>query len=67
MAYVTVFGDINIDVLMPVPYYPAPGEDSMAAGLTIRQGGSGANTAIVLSKLGVPVDRFADSNGVVPV
>ena len=51
----TVFGDINVDVLMPVACYPESGEDAMASSLTIRQGGSGANTAIVLSKLGLPV------------
>jgi ribokinase len=55
MADVTVFGDINVDVLMPVACYPESGEDAMASSLTIRQGGSGANTAIVLSKLGLPV------------
>jgi len=65
---VTVFGDINVDVLMSIPTYPPPGGDAMATGLILRPGGSVANTAIVLAKLGVQVrligrtgdDRWAD-------
>lgn len=65
---VTLFGDINVDVLMSIPSYPPPGGDAMATGLILRPGGSVANTAIVLAKLGVQVrligrtgnDRWAD-------
>ncbi len=51
MTKVVLIGDINIDVLMPIPHYPGPGEDAMAKEITLRPGGSVANTAIVLSKL----------------
>lgn len=53
-SLVTLIGDINIDVLMSIPGYPPPGGDAMAADLALRPGGSIANTAIVLAKLGVP-------------
>ena len=65
---VTLFGDINVDVLMSISSYPPPGGDAMATGLTRRPSGSVANTAIVLAKLGVQVrmigrtgdDRWAE-------
>jgi ribokinase len=53
MDSVTVFGDINVDVLMSVPDYPRSGSDAMATQVITRAGGSAANTAMVLSGLGV--------------
>jgi ribokinase len=50
---VTLFGDINIDVLMSIPDYPPAAGDAMASQVVLRPGGSVANTAIVLAKLGV--------------
>jgi ribokinase len=52
MPTVVVLGDINIDVLMPVPDYPQPGGETLSEGVTISLGGSAANTAIVLVRLG---------------
>lgn len=52
---VTCFGDINVDVIMSVNVYPQAGGDAMANQVRICPGGSIANTAIVLAKLGVPV------------
>ena len=52
MGEIALFGDINIDVLMAIPRYPGPGEDAMATHITLQPGGSVANTAIVLAKLG---------------
>jgi ribokinase len=52
MSEIALFGDINIDVLMSIPHYPGAGEDAMATRITLRPGGSVANTGIVLSKLG---------------
>jgi len=49
----TVFGDINVDVLMSISSYPQPGEDATAAEVVLRPGGSAANTALALTKLGV--------------
>ena len=48
-----MFGDINVDVLMSISSYPKPGEDATAAEIVLRPGGSAANTALALTKLGV--------------
>lgn len=53
MPTAILFGDINIDVLMSIGPYPEVGEDAMADRITLRPGGSIANTAIVLGKLAV--------------
>lgn len=55
MTRVAVLGDINIDVLMPVPAYPQPGGEAITQGLITSVGGSAANTAITLAKLGSAV------------
>ncbi len=55
MPGVLVLGDLNVDVLMPVASYPAPGEETLGEGVAIRAGGSAANTAIVLARLGMDV------------
>lgn len=49
---VTCFGDINVDIIMSVNRYPQAGGDAMANQVRICPGGSIANTAIVLAKLG---------------
>lgn len=54
-AEIVVLGDINIDVVLSVSDYPQPGSDALAARIATRAGGSAANTAIVLAKLGVAV------------
>jgi len=53
MVDVALFGDINADVLMSIPDYPAPGSDAMAVQVSLDQGGSAANSALVLAKLGI--------------
>ena len=53
MPTAVLFGDINIDILMSIGPYPKPGGDAMASQVTLRAGGSIANTAIVLGKLAV--------------
>ena len=53
MKKATVFGDITVDVLMSISNYPKPGEDATAAEVVLRPGGSAANTALALAKLGV--------------
>jgi ribokinase len=58
MDSVTVFGDINVDVLMSVPDYPRSGSDAMATQVVTRAGGSAANTGMVLAKLGVPTSMI---------
>jgi len=55
MIEAIVLGDINIDVLMSIAAYPSPGGDAPAAQVITRAGGSAANTASALAKLGVGV------------
>ena len=53
MPSILVLGDINVDVLMDVPAYPPPGGEAVTERLITRLGGSAANTAVVLSRLGL--------------
>jgi ribokinase len=55
LSDVVVLGDINLDVLMSIQAYPAPGDDAPAGRIVTRAGGSAANTAVMLSKLGIGV------------
>jgi ribokinase len=52
---VVVLGDINCDVFMDIPVYPAPGGDALAYELRMFTGGSVINSAILLRRLGIPV------------
>ena len=53
MPSILLLGDINVDVLMDVPVYPPPGGEAVTERLITRLGGSAANTAVVLSRLGL--------------
>src|SRR4030042_4229425 len=59
MSDVVTLGDINVDILARVPHYPAPGGDSLAERVSVRAGGSAANTSVVLSKFGLDVSIVA--------
>lgn len=59
MPHVVTLGDINVDILARVPFYPPPGGDSLAEGVDLRAGGSAANTAVVLSKFGLEASILA--------
>ena len=50
---VLVIGDINLDVIFRCSTYPEEGADVLVKTPDQRLGGSGCNTAIALSKLGV--------------
>lgn len=52
MTDLFVLGDANIDVLMPIDAYPAPGGDKRSERTVIGAGGSAANTALALARLG---------------
>jgi ribokinase len=58
-APVVTLGDLNVDALLDVPAYPAPGGDALGTRITLQVGGSAANTAIVLSKLGLEARLIA--------
>ncbi len=53
MAEVLLLGDLNVDVLLRVPDLPVPGGETLASQAVVRVGGSAANTAVALSRLGV--------------
>ena len=50
---VTVFGSINMDLAVKVPYLPRRGETLAGHSFLTTPGGKGANQAVALSKLGV--------------
>jgi len=51
---VMLIGDLNIDNIVKIPVYPAPGGDAIPDKLETHIGGAVANTAFVLDKLGQP-------------
>ena len=52
---IVVFGSINVDVLVPVPHLPAPGETVLGADYRIAPGGKGANQALAARRAGAAV------------
>lgn len=51
---VLLIGDLNIDNIVKIPVYPAPGGDAIPDRLETHIGGAVANTAFVLDKLDQP-------------
>jgi ribokinase len=49
---VVVVGSANLDHLVRVDQLPRPGETVLSSGLTMTEGGKGANQAVSLSRLG---------------
>ncbi len=64
---VTVVGSINVDVIVRAPRLPAAGETLLGSSVIRRPGGKGANQAVALARLGVPVSLIgaigADADG----
>jgi len=52
---VVVIGSINLDVVVPVPQLPLPGQTVLGDDQTRRNGGRGANQAIAAARLGSSV------------
>jgi ribokinase len=63
MPSIVALGDINVDVLMDVPAYPTPGGEALTERILTQLGGSAANTAVVLSRLGLEVRLIARVGG----
>jgi ribokinase len=56
---VTVVGSVNLDLVAAVPRLPKPGETLTATDLTRIPGGKGANQALAVRRLGLPVRLIA--------
>jgi ribokinase len=53
MADVITLGDVNVDIIARFDHYPAKGEDALAHTTEIHCGGSAANTAMALARIGI--------------
>src|SRR5207237_9708855 len=52
---ILVFGSINIDLLVPVPGLPRPGETVLGGDYWLLPGGKGANQALAACRAGASV------------
>lgn len=52
---IVVFGSINVDLIVPVPHLPAPGETVLGGNYSVAPGGKGANQALAARRAGAPV------------
>jgi ribokinase len=65
---IVVFGSINVDLIVPVPRLPSPGETVLGGDYALLPGGKGANQALAARRAGAEVvlagavgaDSFAD-------
>jgi ribokinase len=49
---IVVFGSINIDLIVPVPHLPVPGETVLGGDYVLAPGGKGANQAVAAARAG---------------
>ena len=52
---ILVFGSINVDVIVPVPQLPKPGETVLGGDYALFPGGKGANQAVAARRAGAEV------------
>ncbi len=55
---IAVLGSINMDLVVRVPRFPAPGETLSGTSVAYHSGGKGANQAVAASRLGADVHFF---------
>jgi ribokinase len=55
MPMIAVVGSINLDLVVPVPHHPVPGETVLGGALAEYPGGKGANQAVAAARLGAAV------------
>ena len=60
---ILVFGSINIDVVVPVPALPQPGETVLGGDYALLPGGKGANQALAARRAGATVDMAGAIGG----
>lgn len=58
MKRCAVIGSINMDMVVYAPRFPVPGETLTGSRFQTVPGGKGANQAVALGKLGIPVTMF---------
>jgi ribokinase len=56
---VLVLGDVNVDIIGHFAHFPAKGDDALADSSEIHFGGSAANTAVALSRMGIATGLIA--------
>ena len=52
---ILVFGSINVDLIVPVPRLPEPGETVLGGDYQLSPGGKGANQALAARRAGADV------------
>ena len=52
---ILVVGSLNLDIVLPVPHHPRPGETVLGDELARHPGGKGANQAVAAARLGSSV------------
>lgn len=55
MPDVVALGDVNVDIIAHFDAYPGKGEDALACSTEFHCGGSAANTAMALARMGLEV------------
>src|SRR5690348_14989302 len=55
---ITIFGSINIDLVMAVPHFAVPGETVTCPAYQLIPGGKGANQAVAAARAGSTVTFF---------
>jgi len=59
MVDVIALGDVNIDIIAQFPSYPAEGQDALATSTEFHCGGSAANSAMALARMGFEVSLIS--------
>ncbi|MGD8398906.1 MAG: carbohydrate kinase family protein [Anaerolineae bacterium] len=59
MQRVVALGDVNVDIIAHFPSFPGKGEDALALTTEIHCGGSAANTAMALARMGIGTSLIA--------
>ena len=52
---ILVFGSLNMDLIVPVPHLPRPGETVLSPAHATAPGGKGANQAVAAARAGADV------------